>query len=590
MIQLKLEIALACGALAIGLLLQGPRAAWRELREALRSMGQREWLALAGAALLLGGMALLALGPREGLRQLVSAGIGTAAFMGLWLATLRLPEVARLVRAAASTPSWVPAVVAASAALLAQQAVLGNVPHISDEVAYQFQARAYAQGQLGFVPPAHFAFFEFIHTTVSGGLWYGIMNPGWPLMLAPAYALGVPFLVNPLLAGATLPLFHGFLLRAGAGRLAAGLSVWALALSPFVLFMAGTYMAHTAGLFLFALFLWGWIRVWRDADWLGAFSAGGALALGLAVRPVDAAAVALPFGLALAVRAIRHPRWLPTLLAIGLVGSTGALGTLAYNRAVTGDPLVFPQTQYFEERFPGQSFGLGFGPEMGSKVHGPEWPGYAPSDAPRVTSQRSVEWLRNLWGLPWLTAALILWGLGIRGASLPQWLLGASALSLLAIFLAHFYHGIAYGSRHYFLAVPAAALMLGGALSQGLAADSATRRRTGAAVLGVVLYMITFATPPLVIEYGDAYRMASSSLRRAVADAELDQALVFVASEQWGWKSGFPLNEYPLGRAPVLYAQDRGEENATLRAAYPERRAWLATRHGDDSVSLDALP
>ena len=590
MIPLKLELALAGGALALGVLLHGPHAAGTELREAFRTIGRRERTALALAALLLTGMALLALGPRDALRHLASATIGSVAFAGLWLAALRLPESARWMRAAAATPSWVPALVATVAALLAQQLVLGDVPHVSDEVAYQFQARAYAQGQLGFALPAHFAFFEFIHTTTFGGLWHGIMNPGWPLLLAPGYALGLPCLVNPLLAGATLPLFHGFLRRAGAGPLVTGLSVWALALSPFAVFMAGTYMAHTAGLFLLALFLWGWIRVWRDAEWSGALVAGVALALGLAVRPVDAAATALPFGLALAVQALRHPRWIPTLLAIGLVGSSGALGTLAYNRALTGDPLVFPQTRYFEERFPGQGFGLGFGPEMGSKVHGPEWPGYSPSDAPRVTSHRLVEWLRNVWGLPWLTAALILWALGSRGVPLPLRLLGASALALLAIFLAHFYHGIAYGSRHYFLALPAIALMLGGALSLGLAGDAATRRRTAAAALALALHAAWFATPPLVLEYGNAYRMASSSLREAVEQAGFERALVFVASDQWGWKSGFPLNEYPLGRGSVLYAQDRGEENALLRAAHPQRSAWLATRHADDSVSLEALP
>lgn len=589
MIQLKLELALAGSALALGVLLQGPRAAWTELRDALRSSGRREHLALALAALLLAAMALLALGPRDALRQLASAAIGSVAFTGFWLAALRVPEVARWVRAIAAMPSWLPALVAIAAALLVQQLVLGDVPHVSDEVAYQFQARAYAQGRLGFAQPSHFAFFEFIHTTTTGGLWYGIMNPGWPLLLAPGYALRIPFLVNPLLAGATLPLFHGFLRRAGAERQVAGLSVWALALSPFALFMAGSYMAHTASLFLLALFLWGWVRVWREADAAGALVAGIALALGLAVRPVDAAAAALPFGLALALRALRHRRWIPTLLAIGLLGSSGALGTLAYNRALTGDPLVFPQTRYFEERFPGQSFGLGFGPNMGSKLHGPEWPGYAPSDAPRVTSHRLVEWLRNAWGLAWLTAALIFWSLGQRGAPLPLRLVGASALALLAIYLAHFYHGIAYGSRHYFLALPAVALMLGGALGLGLAGDAATRRRTGAAALALALFGVGFVTPPLVREYGAAYRMASSSLREAVEDAELEHALVFVAADQWGWKSGFPLNEYPLGRASVLYAQNRGEENATLRDAYPDRDAWLATRHADDHVSLVPL-
>ncbi len=589
MIQLKLELALATGALLVGLALSGPRGAWTELAGLARATALRERALFAGALVVFAAMALLAHGAEGALRHLASAIASTLAFAGLWLAALRLPEGARLVRGVVEAPCWIPALVAAVLALLAQQLVLGDVPHVSDEVAYQFQARAYAQGRLGFDPPAHLRFFEFIHTTIDGGVWHGIMNPGWPLLLAPGFALGVPWLVGPVLAGAALPLLHGFLRRAGAGRPVAGLAIWSLALSPFAAFMAGTYMAHTAGLFLLSAFLWGWIRVWREAEWAGAAVAGLALALGLAVRPVDAAAAALPFGLALALRALRRPRWLPTLLAIGLLGSTGALGTFAYNRALTGDPLVFPQTRYFEQRFPGQGFGLGFGPQMGSKVHGPEWPGYSPSDAPRVTSHRLVQWLRDVWGLPWLTAVLIGWALLRRGDPLPLQLLPAAALALLAIYLAHFYHGIAFGSRHYFLALPAAALMLGAALAQGLFSDAASRRRAGAAAVALAAHGIFFATPPLVLEYGDGYRMASSSLREAVEDAELEDALVFVAGDHWGWKSGFPLNEHPIGRGTVVYAQDLGDENAILRAAYPDRSAWRATRRGDDSVVLEPL-
>ncbi|MCP5055834.1 MAG: hypothetical protein GY937_03810 [bacterium] len=86
MIQLKLELVLAACALALGLLLHGPQAAWSELRDALRITGRREHLALAGAAMLLVAMALLGLGPGEAVRPLASAAIGTAAFTARLLA------------------------------------------------------------------------------------------------------------------------------------------------------------------------------------------------------------------------------------------------------------------------------------------------------------------------------------------------------------------------------------------------------------------------------------------------------------------------------------------------------------------------
>ncbi len=589
MIALKLELGVAIAALAIGLASLGPRRAALELRDALleSSPAARRALVLAGVGLL--ALCAFAEGKVPPARYLASVAFSTLSFVGLWWASLRIEGGARLLRVLGEGPAWVPAVCVAVLALAAQQLVLGDIPHTSDEVAYQFQARAYAQGQLGFPPPDALRFFEFVHLTTDGGIWHGIMNPGWPLVLAPGMLVGLGFLVNPLLAALALPLFHGFLRRAGAGRLASGLSVWALAFSPFYVFMAASYMAHTAGFFALALFLWGWIRVWREGEWIGAAVAGAALALGVVIRPIDAAAFALPFGLALAWRAVRRPRWVPALLLLGALASTGAVGTLAYNRALTGDAFEFPQTRYFAKRFPGQGFGIGFGDSMGSRVHGDEWPGYHPGDAPRVTSHRMLHALRDAWGLPWLTAALLGLALFARQAPVPLRAVGAGALSLVLVYGAHFYHGLAYGSRHYFLALAAAALAWGGLLALALASEAATRRRAAAAGLAWVAHTLVFATPPLVREYGDAYRMASPSIRRAVARAGLDHALVFVSPEQWGWKSAFPLNELPLERSPVLFAQDLGADNVELRALHPDRSVWRVTRHRDDRASLEPL-
>src|SRR3990172_12187807 len=82
--------------------------------------------------------------------------------------------------------------------------VLGGMPHISDEVIYQFQAKALANGRLFLEPPALSDFFTFVHTIIDGGKWYGILNPGWPLILGAGYLAGVPWLLNPLLGALTL--------------------------------------------------------------------------------------------------------------------------------------------------------------------------------------------------------------------------------------------------------------------------------------------------------------------------------------------------------------------------------------------------
>ncbi len=587
-----LAVALAGAALLVG---AGPRGALRQVAALFRAFARPPGPAVAGAAVGLL-LALLAADPGFGVgRTLTSAALGTACVSALWMLAFHRERAAeRLLAGLLGVPDGALAALAGLAAVIAGRFVLGDIPHVSDEVAYQFQARALAQGRLGFPPPADPEFFEFVHTTLDGGLWHGIMNPGWPLLLAPGIALGVGWLVNPLMAAATVPLLASYLRRTGVAPEAVRLALWLLVASPFFVFMSGTYMSHAANLALFAAFLACFARLREGGGLRFALGAGAALSLGVLVRPLDTLVATAPFGVLLLVDAWRAPRSrLATLIWVGALGATGALLTLGYNAALTGHPLEFPQTRYFAERFPGQEFGLGFGPQMGTVLHGPEWPGYEPTDAPRVTAERLLQFLGDLHGLPLGLAAAIALGVVAavrrRLAAGTAWLC-ASALALVAVYLAHFYHGIAYGSRHYYLALPAGVLLLASPLARWREAGGASRRAATAAALALLAHTLVFAWPERVAEYGDAYRSASATLRHAVRNAGLHQALVFVAPDRWGWKSGFPLNEHPLERNDVLFARDLGPENARLAAHFPGRRLLRARILPDDRVVLEPLP
>ncbi len=583
------EAAIAILALVSGLMVAGPQRVASELRVAFDHRRSVFPALIIGGAIL-GFFAIAARHKVSMFDYAASAALSTVSFIGLWFLALRLDGVAAWLRTTAQQPPWIPALFVFLAALAAKFLLFDGIPHVSDELAYQFQSRAFATGQLGFEVPQGREFFIVPHTTFDGGLWHSVMNPGWPMLLAVGQFLGLPFLVNPLLGAAALPLLHSFLRQAEAGRLAAGVTVWALATSPFYVVMASTTMAHSSSFFLFSLFLWGWIRVWRTGDRLGAILAGLALGIGFLVRPLDAVVTALPFGLVLAWRCVHFPRWIPSLLLVGGFSLIGPLGTLAYNQALTGDALEFPQTRYFDQRFPGERFGMGFGPDMGTKIHGDEWPGYHISDAPRVTSQRMLRGLRDSWGLPWLTLVGIVLALGAKRAPIPLRTLGAAGLALLAAYVAHFYDGIAYGARHYFLAMAPAALALGAMAAAGLAGRAGLRHRVGAAVVAWVAHVLLFALPPQLATYHGDYWSASPALELAVEEAGLDQALVFVAQDPHGWKSAFPLNEFPLNHNSVLFALDRGAANDDLRALHPERVAWRAERSTEDVVRIERMP
>jgi hypothetical protein len=361
-----------------------------------------------------------------------------------------------------------------------------------------------------------------------------------------------------------------------------------MAILPLFIFMSGTYMSHPANLLLFGLFCWAWARMLNRESLGAAAIAGMALGFNLLVRPVDSAVVTLPFLLQLAFHIRRRPRLVLHALTVGVLASGGIAATLAYNQALTGDPMLMPVTQYFMARDPGEHFGIGFGPDMGTKMHGEEWPGFTPVDGVRVTAYRLVEFLKDLYGMP--IVALVALGIGLR-SQWRQWgewrlVLIGSGVALLSVYYLHFYHGIAYGSRHYYLAVPAVIVVLANLLGREANHTGRLRPAAAAGVLTLLVTTVTFTIPPLVREYGDGYRGASPAIAEAVEKAGIHKALVFVETGAWSWKSAFPLNRYPLDTADLLFARDRGPANAQVIAEFPNRSVYYLAIGPADQVNI----
>ncbi|MFQ5745771.1 MAG: hypothetical protein ACE5HF_00955 [Gemmatimonadota bacterium] len=505
-------------------------------------------------------------------------GASAVAFASLYLLLLRFRRVADgICRGLVRMPVMLLAALFVAAAVAAGWLVLDGVPHISDAVAYQLQAKAMAGGSLSIAAPDHPEFFGFTHTLLDGTRWYGIMNPGWPAILAIGYLVGAPWLVNPVLGGLTLLALHAFLRRAGFGETDGRVAVVLLAISPFALFLSASYMSHAASLLAFVLLLLFWARVLDGAGAAASIGAGLALVAGMLIRPVDAAAVAAPLGLHLAYRAIRDRKYAVPLVVVGLFAVAGIALTLVYNQRLTGDPLLFPVTKYFQLRNPAERFGLGFGADMGTSIHGSEWPGFYPLDAVKVTAHRFIQFLRDVHGVPLVMLAALALGLARLPRERSRWkrLVAASALALVGVYVFHFYHGIAYGSRHYYLALPAAVLALSGPISRLMDGRPDAERAMGrSALAALVLTSALIAYPPLLREYGHRYRGASGWVRDAVRERGIHDALVFVEPGNWSWKSAFPLNSLPIGTGDVIFARDLGERNAVLMAAFPERSAY----------------
>jgi hypothetical protein len=252
-------------------------------------------------------------------------------FYDCWLAALQIAIVALV--------WWVPGVrhagvqmaaafgrhplrtAAATVVVLAVAArfVYRAMPFAMDEYAPLAQSYAFAHGQLTwFVPvdlldrmiPLGFRGY-FMAVNPTTGETASMYWPGFAALLAPFSAAGVPWLLNPLLAGLSVLLIHRLALRLIGGHEAAGwASLFALA-SPVFTVSAISFYSMTAHLALNLLFLL-WVLDGRISRACMAGLVGG-LALNLH-NPVPHALFAAPW---LAWLAWDRRRW-PALLALGL--------------------------------------------------------------------------------------------------------------------------------------------------------------------------------------------------------------------------------------------------------------------------------
>ncbi|MBT8147693.1 MAG: hypothetical protein KJN90_12620 [Gammaproteobacteria bacterium] len=82
---------------------------------------------------------------------------------------------------------WLPRIIALWVILVSALIagwVYEGIPHISDSIAYLFQAKYFSAGLLYLPPPPDAASFHLSHLINDNGKWYGYGFPGWPSLLA----------------------------------------------------------------------------------------------------------------------------------------------------------------------------------------------------------------------------------------------------------------------------------------------------------------------------------------------------------------------------------------------------------------------
>ncbi len=584
------------------------------VRSALSAVGSwRQWV--VGVALL--GISSLAV-PPAAVRAVLQAGsFRPAVAYDVKLTFILLVELASaisLLLAAAAVPkeplarwagSWnrrsesvVPRA-AAAWVLLAASAycwlAFDALPHVPDDVAYYFHAKYFAAGKFFLPRPPDAAAFACGLVVFDGDRWYSAQLPAWPAVLAVGAKLGVPWLVNPLLAALTILVGNG-LLRRLYGRDVADATVLLLALSPWFLAMSATFMGHTASLFFSVLGLYGVLRARNDASIAGGAIAGLSIGVLVNMRPLEALAVALVAGIWWLAAGWKNLKMAP-MAATVLCGVAMLAGFLAYNKAVTGDARVMPFEKVTDENLFRGVNRVGFGKDVGSFG----WedldvlPGHGPIDV-LVNTNHNLSMV-NFEMFAWPCGSLLLvFVLLARGRYRDDGLLWGLAFGIWAAMSCYWFSGGPdFGARYWYQMIfPLAALTVRSAQhagESGAQRDSATdapeaRRWVWALVAMATLMGALNLLPWRALDKYRNYRYVRGEVRALARQQNFGRSLVFIRSEErdllpWqssSYASAFSLNPPtldPSGAAPI-YVRELGPESAArIRAAYPDRPVWI---------------
>ena len=485
-----------------------------------------------------------------------------------------------------------------------------RAPHLADSVSYYFQGKIFASGSWAAPAPPVPAAFPTPFMSIHQGKWFSPYPPGTSLVLALGFRLGLPWLVEPLLALAAAWLIYQ-VGRAQFGTTTGLLALVLLASSPFLHLISGTFMSHVPGMLCGVGFIYAATRYCQRParKWalLGAVSLGAAVH----VREITAIIYALGVGLFLLAQAWRSSKrfiWRRALAnrwGDGAVFAGGlavfALGYFLYNLALTGDPFLLPRhVRWAPDR-------IGFGEGVG--FYGQHTLASGLVNADQMLTALTI----SLLGWPfYLTLALIAIPFLLGRATSWDWLHGLIFTGFVLTYIAYYYNGIILGGpRYYFDALPSLILLSArgfivlsrdtARLLRSLRRDKTwaidrCRARNAAFVFGVALVacnLLYFAPRQFVLYQrfpnyprpntvlGDFVGRDMTGRVSALSDAvvTIDDPLVFGVYLA-------ALNHPCLDCSTVFaYLPDQQSE-AELRAAFPDR-TWFRVVDRDRVLTLE---
>lgn len=446
-------------------------------------------------------------------------------------------------------------------------------PHVPDELAYLIHARYFAHGLLAMPAPPVPAAFDVDLMSLEPTRWFSPVPPGWPAVLAIGAWFGVPWLVNPVLAGVAVLLLYAFLGELYSRRVARWGTLF-LAVSPWFLFLAMSFMTHILSLVCVLLAALGIARARRTGSMAWAFAGGLGVGAQSLIRPLDGlmvGAAMAAWAIGIGGRRLRVPALATLLLGTVLAGAA----VFPYNTALAGSPLRFPINVYTDRLYGPNSNAYGFGKDRGLGWAFDPNPGHGPVDALINADLNTFGINTDLFG--WGTGSLVLVTLLVATGTVAgaDWLMVAfGGVIFTGYFFYYFSGGPDFGARYWFpVIVPLVALS-----ARGLARlERMAGPRAALGIMVMTALALAIFVPWRAVDKYHWYRGMRPDVRELAAAHGFGRDLVLVTGSRFpDFASAAAENPVDLtGPAPV-YAWNRSPDvQAALLRAFADRRVWI---------------
>jgi hypothetical protein len=478
--------------------------------------------------------------------------------------------------------------------------VLEHIPHIQDSICYLFQAKIFQIGKLFVQSHPHKEFFDFLFM-INDSKWYSQYQWGHPFLLFIGLLIGMPWIVNPFLGSISVVIIY-FIAREvydeGISRLATILT----SISPFILFMDASFMAHTGTMLFIAIFILSVMRTFKTDKWIYPLIAGLSLGFSMNIRILTASAAAFPLIIYFLYKTIKCgplKNWKKIFFfAIGFIPFFVAI--FIYNYLTTGNPLLFGYIV-----FNGDYHNYGFGTRgmawyviKGQVFH--KLTAFNPLTAFFNRNEDIVELNNYLFELPIPSILFILVLFLSRFKTKWDYLFISPLVSLSIFYYFYFFQSITFGPRFLYESLPG--IMILSAKGIKILPDfiksflikfhdiNVIKKKTFFLITIAFLLYLAIGVPYLIRFYSVDYWEVTTDLVKLIDKEKIKNALIFVkfdydnedeeiqniyGSYHYGpWNSAFLLNS-PLLDTDIIFARDMGQDNHILKKYYSKKQSYI---------------